>query len=393
MRWWWSSFGKRYAISLRGFSDAETAVSAAVAQEVIAEWARDEREATLRAVLYDLGGVVPSTWATRGDLARELMRYAGGDLLVAREPEPTWLPSAFESDDETEANEPDEVTERHDLLFTFEYPDRSAAGGWGYRFTDLDGNQSSDVLPDDGRISESDVREGTYQVELKMVRSVHWLEKRVDCGTEVGLVAHVEGYDDGEAAQVRLFRQFKELDRQVVDTVSGQVADGRVECTYTYDHTANDRRAAEEGRVRLIAEVSLEDGKVWCKTLEPVVVQLKSLDRVGWSAPQVQPGIEVEVFARVSGYADGAEVAFALWLDDPMGGAQELTELRAPIVGGTARTTLLYAPSSEPSDPAFEAGRIQQPGEYFVRAVIEDEVRREARSDVVLCDGRALDVA
>jgi hypothetical protein len=380
--------GRRYRIS-RGWRRAEGALHHEEARWVVADWAAGASEADLRRVLDELTDRVPSTWASRYDLIREIVSRVGWDLVVEAVPEPVWaLPSqARVEEDEAPARE--EPMERHDLRFAFEYPDRSPAGAWAYRFTDLDGNRSTGELPENGMIEESNVREGVYQVELKEVSSVHWLERAVDCGAEVALVAHVSGFDDGAAAKVRIFRQFAELDAQVVDTLDASVADGRVEHTFRFDYAASARRASQQGQLRFVAEVSLEDGRVWCKTLEPLKVQLKTLREVRWAERVVAPGTDAEIVVRTLGYPDGVEVALHLFVQDPLEGARELTVLSATLAGGEARARLLFAPSTEPSDPELEGDRIQRAGEYFVRALIEDDVKREARSDVLLCSALA----
>lgn len=358
------------------------------AREVVRSWARDAPERELRRALDEILGRPPSDHASHSELRSDLVDRVGWDLLVVALPAPSLGPRTGDPEEDEEPPPREEATERHDLCFAFEYPDGSAAAGWSYRFTDLDEQRSDGELPDDGLIRESNVREGVYQVELREVLSVHWLERAVDAGAEVGLVAHVSGFDDGAQALVRIFRQFAERDDQVVDTLDASVAGGKVEHTFRFDYAASERRAAVSGKLRFVAEVSLEDGTVWGKTLEPLAVQLKTLRRVRWTQSVVRPGCDAEIEVRAAGYADGTEVALHLFAADPVAGPRELTVLSASLVGGVARARLLFAPSTSRSDPELEADRLQRAGEYFVRAVIEDDVRREAQSDLVLCDPR-----
>lgn len=356
------------------------------AARVLRCWVAEAAEHELRVFYEELTGRAAADWSTRADLAESLsqeawrvavLHDAAGDvrmLVPAEEHEPPPEPEVQEVE--------------HDLNFTFVYPDGTEAGGWEYRLTDPNGSETDGTLGDDGLIEESDVPPGTYQVELKEVSSVGWLEPTATIYEPAPLIANVWGVADGTAAKVRLFREYQEQDEQVLQEMDATVEGNTVRCELEYDYTADDVRKAEQGVARLVAEVSLEGGKLWNKTSIPLELQLKTLESVRWESPRVGPERDAVVVARILGYPPGAEAKMELWMNDPQEGPTKLADLTVPIEHDQARKALRFAPSDDPDAPPFESDTIQQTGEYFVVVVIEDDVRREGRSPVVFCDAR-----
>jgi hypothetical protein len=356
------------------------------AREIVRAWAERQSEIELRRLLEELEGYSAGGWERTQELVARIVERTWC-LYVYEEPRARGFHRPARAE-QLEPKEPEVAIERHDLRFEVQYPDGSPASGWDYRLTEPTQAITDDAIPEDGVIEKLGVPVGTYQLELKEVSSVAWRAREGRSGEPIELVARVSGFDDGAAAKVRIFREHQELDRQVVDTLDATVAGGEVVCAYTFDPAKNERRAAQTGRVRLIAEVALEHGVYWAKTLEPLVVQLKTLTSVRWSARRVRAGLSVEVIVAALGYQDGAAVTLELSVNDPIEGPTKIAVLSATLEAGEACYPILFALSLDREAPIFEADRIQQEGEYFVRAVIDDDVHREGRSGVLFCDAR-----
>jgi hypothetical protein len=373
--------GATYYLSAAWETGRGTSIPSHQAEWIVRSWAACPlARHSLRRTLAELDV------ASDHDLVRSAARaLERGSLRMFRER--TASMRAIETEKPEETTNAVEV-ETHDLNFTFQYTDGSPAGGIAYRFFDLDEQTTEATLGDDGLIDKHGVPAGTYRVELKEIVSVVWAEKKVQCGTEVALSALVSGYADGTAAKVRIFREFQEKDDEVVDEIDATVSGDRIECVYDYDYAKNDRRAGQQGTVRLTAEISLDDGAVWCKTIDALEIQLKTLRAVRWNAKRVHPAFDAEVIANAIGYPDGSEATIELWANHPIDGPTSLTSVTAPIVDRVARAQFSFLPSSDPSVPTFESGRIQHAGELFATIAIEDDVTRTARTDLLICDPR-----
>lgn len=357
------------------------------AARIVRDLGRSLSEAQLRRLLDELTGVESSIWMTHGDLVATLVSLTGHAIGVAVQPE------VVHGFTRQEAAEPEREAvvheEKHDLNFTFVYPDGSPAGGWAYRLTDPSGAKENDELGDDGLIEKRDVPRGTYQVELKEVEVVEWLELEAVPDTPTQLVARVIGFDDGAAAKVRIFRQYQETDEQVIQEIDAVVEGSTVRCEFLYDETADDARKAEQGIAKFVAEVSLEDGEVWGKCGDLVLeMQLKTLQSVRWQRRTVRPGEDAVIVVRALGYSPGAEAQIELWYVDTDDGPTKVADLTAPIVNGVAEKAIRFEPGGEGA-PAFESDTIKRSGELYAVVVIDVDVRRQGRSGILVCDARA----
>lgn len=380
-------FDTSYSLCTRwGARPGDEVVDAWRAKWILHSWSADPlARSDLRRALFELGVLgghdEPANVAEVATHALER-----GTLRVLSHPRPKPILVGVDEPEESASEPPPAQT--HDLNFTFQYCDGTPAAGLAYRFFDLDENCTEDQLGDDAVIDKHNVPEGTYRVELKEVLAVRWAERKVDCGAEVALVAFVSGFDDGTAAKVRIFREHQERDDEVVDTFDATVSEGRVECSFAYDHTKNEVRAAQQGILRLVAEVSLEEGAHWSKTVEPLAVQLKTMQKVAWTSRRVHPAFDAELTVSTAGYPDGTEVSFELFAHHLVAGPTSLTTVTAPLAGGLATTHFAFMPSEDPAAADFESGRIQHGGEYHVLVTIEGDVERTTRSPVLHCDPR-----
>lgn len=265
------------------------------------------------------------------------------------------------------------------IEFDVVYKDGKPVSGLDYILEDPDGIQEGGVLPSNGKIRRDGIPDGTYTLILRDIESVAWAPGRIRCDEPAKVRANVSGYTYGTKAKVKIYRELKETAADVLDTLDGRVLDDRIEVQWQYKYTASDERKNETGIAHFIAEVELEGGKRWAKTVVPLEVELKSIREVSWSEPKVEAGGAVTLNIATLGYADGTAVKLELWKVDQWGQFNKTMDLApAKLAGGQASVTCGYAGGKG-------AISIPNPGEYFVVARIEDNVKRRARSELLWC--------
>jgi hypothetical protein len=260
--------------------------------------------------------------------------------------------------------------------FIFEYPDGTPVKGLDYHLLHPGGTDEQGTLGDDGMISREDVAAGTYTVVLKEIEHVAWADKRVRAGEEARLVARIAGYPAGTEATIKIYREHRETDAEVIATLPGTIADGVIEVKFTYDNTTTDERKAEEGVAAFVAEVALDGGKCWAKTRAPLLVDLPTLSVPRWSSAYAEAGDEVEILADVTGIPEGTTVKLAIWEHAFDGDDRKVTDLPDGIVAGSK---LAVACTYE------EGEALPRAGEYFAVVSLDAGVKREARSALLWC--------
>ncbi len=264
--------------------------------------------------------------------------------------------------------------------FLFTYPDNKPVGGLDYVLEDPDGVQESGTLGDDGKIRRDGIPEGNWTAIIRDVESAVWTTPKIKCDDAATVHAKVSGYVYGTPAKVNIYRELKETKKDIIKSLSGRIENDTVDFEWTYDYASTEERKAETGIARFIAEVEVEGGKHWAKTLRPLEVELKSIKKVAWSATKVMSGGSVTLLIETAGYPDGTEAKLELWSVDGFGEIKKEADLDpVEISEGKASVPCRYGASAT-GDIA-----IRKAGEYFVGVRIEDQVKRSARSELLWC--------
>src|SRR5262249_14593938 len=157
----------------------------------------------------------------------------------------------------------------------------------------------------DATIHKAHARPGTYVVTLKEIDAAAWEAREAQAGEAVGLGALVWGFADGTPARVRIFREHEEADGEVIETLDAKVENNRIHLEHTFDETHV--RSAWEQSVALVAELSVESGKYWAKTVRPLQITLKAV-HASWTNQLVYGPDVAELVVRAHGYKDGTKV-------------------------------------------------------------------------------------
>lgn len=254
------------------------------------------------------------------------------------------------------------------VAFVVEYPDKTLASGLDYVLEDPEGNQTAGTLGGDGTVERKNIDEGNYKLLLKEVESAGWTRLKARCDEAVKLVAKTSGYGYGAKAKVNIYREFRETSDAVIASLDAKVEDDRIQVDWKYDYASSAERKAETGRARFIAEVQLDSGKRWAKTLKALELELKSIESVKWGAQRLEAKGSTQLDIETLGYADGAEVKLELWRFQWGAEPKKAGDLKpARLSGGKASAQVAVA----------------EPGEYFVVAAIDDDVKRSARSGLL----------
>jgi hypothetical protein len=275
------------------------------------------------------------------------------------------------------------------IEFVFEYPDGTPVKGLDYTLIHPGGREEKGTLGADGLISKEDVPRGTYVVMTKEVDEVRWSAPRtvrsvprMRCDEEAELSARVSGYPDGASATIKVFREHREIESAVIQTLSATVKGNQIEARWKYDFASSDERKEEEGLARFVAEVSLDGGKRWAKTRTPLEVELHTVSVPTWSSLYAEDGDEVEMLAETLGYPDGTKVKVSLHEHDWDGDDRKRKDLPdAEVSEGKVKASCVYARAGG----GGEAGDIDKDGEYFFELRLEEGTKRVARSALLWC--------
>ena len=212
------------------------------------------------------------------------------------------------------APEPIEVaaqaSKKHWIEFSVEYPSGDPVSGLDYVLVAPSSTRQAAKLPGSGRIRKDGIEQGTWTLELKDVENAQWRTTTASPGDRVALTANVSGYADGTPARVRLFEELREKAEQALVTLDAKVLQNKVQLDYVVDDTI-DALKGRQGAIALIAEVSIGDG--WAKTVVPLDVSLKSIERIAWQTMTAAAGDEAALQIWTTGFADDAEVEIELF--------------------------------------------------------------------------------
>jgi hypothetical protein len=166
------------------------------------------------------------------------------------------------------------------------------------------------TLPASALIRRSDVLDDDYRLTLAMVDDIAWASTTAQCGQEVELLGHVTGHADGTTVEIRIFRELRETDDDVIATIDATVAGGMVIARWGYDVNAS---PATHPQLRFVAELRVPGVPGWAKTAVPVVFELPAIRVARWSRRATAPGKPVEIRVKVAGIADGSPMTIEVF--------------------------------------------------------------------------------
>lgn len=182
-----------------------------------------------------------------------------------------------------------------------------------YALRNPDGECESGKVGSTGEVRKDDVDSADWTLNLRSVADVKWSEAGATSGDARVISALVEGYEDGEAVEVRLFCELAETDDDVLETLTGEVVGGAVTVPWTYEHDRDGPFARRAGVVRIIAEVRIGADGPWAKSLEPLALTLPGIDSARWSVDAIAPGEPVGLEVRTSGVPDGTPLTIEVF--------------------------------------------------------------------------------
>lgn len=102
-----------------------------------------------------------------------------------------------------------EVLTRSEHWVEFQFVDKTGMpiSRVSYEFTDPDGNKLDGVLKADGRVRRDGLNAGPCTVELFGVSDAKWSKGKAEVGDKLRMSADVEGYADGTAAVIQVYRR------------------------------------------------------------------------------------------------------------------------------------------------------------------------------------------
>ena len=202
--------------------------------------------------------------------------------------------------------------------------------GLAYALSGPDGDREEGELATDGQVRRDDVLHDGYLFQLKTVLEVGWDVEASDCGEEIGLTATVSGFEDGTPAEIRIFRERRETDDDMLESLESTVEGGTVRATWVYDPNADYAISSPPAELSFIAEVRV-DG-MWAKTLVPVRVTMPRVETAKWSRRATKPGKTVMMRVDLTGVPDDSPVTVEVFRQLRSGGQELLTTLEGIVV-------------------------------------------------------------
>jgi hypothetical protein len=207
------------------------------------------------------------------------------------------------------------------------------------------------VLGADAQVRRDDVHDDDYRFELKSVVDVVWTREAADCGEEIGLAGTVIGYEDGTAVEIRIFRERRETDDDVVDTVDATVEGGVVQAVWSYDPNDDKAVPGTHAQLAFIAQLRIDGEPTWAKTLQPVRVTLPRVAAAQWSRRATAPGKTVQMRVKMVGLPDGSPVTVEVFKQLRSSDTELLTTLEGIAVADRG-VEVPWVYEHDPSDPA-----------------------------------------
>ena len=269
----------------------------------------------------------------------------------------------------------EDLVEKHDVAFLVLDGNGDPYGGLDYRLEGPDGDEEG-TLGDSAEIEKSDVTSEDYCLTLREVVAVSWGAPSAEADIEVTIEALLHGYADGTAAEVRLFRLYAEQDDDVLETLDATVTADKASVSWTYAHDPDGPFAKDQGVVYIVAEVRVGAEGPWAKTLEPLALQLPTVDEARWSDDEVEPGEEVELTLTADGVPDGTPITVEVFQCRRSGEELLLESFEETIEAGTLSLRWAFPESDDPDAPPIDA-------ECFFIATLDGDPNRITVSDTL----------
>ncbi len=222
--------------------------------------------------------------------------------------------------------------------------------GLAYVLQCPDGTLEEGTLPDAAQIRRDDVSDESYSLALKLVEEITWSTTSASCGEDVELRGRVSGYPDGTEVEIRIFREFRESDDEVIDTLTGTVEGSQVVVHWAYDVNADHAIGGSHPMLPFVAELRIPGAPGWAKTAEAVLFELPAIRVARWSSRATAPGKAVEIHVAVAGIPDGSPLTIEVFGQQRDGSQPRLDSYEGVVVtdGGVV---LPWTYDSDPSDP------------------------------------------
>ncbi|MDX1740662.1 MAG: PAAR domain-containing protein [Rhodothermales bacterium] len=131
-------------------------------------------------------------------------------------------------------NKESSTKEEHWIEFEFVDSAGLPVSGYRYTFEDPDGDRSQGSLRTDGCVRRDGLSEGSCNVELQSVSNARWSSDGAEPEEEITLNADTEGFEDGTAAVVEIWRRDIADPDVVVESIETTVQQGGIELSWQY---------------------------------------------------------------------------------------------------------------------------------------------------------------
>ena len=206
------------------------------------------------------------------------------------------------------------------------------------------------TLPASAQIRRNDVPDDDWSLTLRTVDELVWGANAALCGDPVELRGRVAGHADGTEVEIRIFRELRETDDEVIDTARAIVQAGQVVATWTYDPNAPHALEGTYPALRFIAELRVPGVPGWAKTLAPVVFELPAVRSARWSRRGAAPGKPVEARVGVVGMKNESPVTIEVFKQRRDGAQECLATFQGlPVADGQVVVEWTY--EADPDDP------------------------------------------
>ncbi len=108
--------------------------------------------------------------------------------------------------------------------------------GVNYKLNDTESKESESVVRMDGKIKRDSIKQGQAKMQLFNVSNAQWSKDKADVGEKVKLTADVEGFEDGTAATIEIYKRDIIGADAVIDTIETKVKNKKVEAEWEYKY-------------------------------------------------------------------------------------------------------------------------------------------------------------
>ena len=324
-------------------------------------------------------------WRDVGNLSdAELVEVIRRDITVERfwrDPEYGGLGGGAANGGGPTDEDAEDLVEKHDVGFAVLDGNGDPYGGVSYVLVGPGDERETGVLGDDGRLDRTDVESEAYVLTLCDVAEAAWGAAEAEAEIEVAVAAKVVGYEDGDELEVLIYQRYAETDDDVIETLTATVQGGEARATWTYAHDREGPFATDHGVVEIIAEFRADADGPWAKTLEPLQLQLPTIDDAMWSDDEVAPEEEVTLSLSADGIPAGTPITIEVYKCRRSGEELLVADLGSHTVEGSGLSVSWAYPEG---GGAVEA-------ECFFVATLDGDPNRIAVSEMLTVSSAADD--